>query len=326
MPVELLWPKQPARVKLVKVKTWQHMKVIYDLGSNRGDNIPYYLLKADKVVAVEANPTLCSLISERFADEVLARRVVVENCVLTENNDSEFVDFYLHRTNSVLSQLPMPLEGNLQSFEQVSLPAVSAPTLIGRHGSPWFIKIDIEHFDHVVLRTLFNAGIYPDYLSAEAHCVDVFALMVAEGGYSSFKLVDGATVADLYHACLIRDEHSQLTVRHTFPFHSAGPFGNDIPGKWMTQTNFFRRLAFESLGWKDIHASRVDEADPAAEASVHDLILREATSSSLLAACAALEPSQQLQIVSALSRLLVKGKLHNLIWKLRSPLRRLTFD
>jgi hypothetical protein len=32
------------------------MKIIYDLGANNGDDIPYYLLKADTVVAVEANP------------------------------------------------------------------------------------------------------------------------------------------------------------------------------------------------------------------------------------------------------------------------------
>jgi len=31
-------------------------KIIYDLGSGNGDNIPYYLLKSDLVIAVEAIP------------------------------------------------------------------------------------------------------------------------------------------------------------------------------------------------------------------------------------------------------------------------------
>jgi predicted O-methyltransferase YrrM len=34
-------------------------KIIYDFGSNNGDDIPYYLLKSDLVIAVEANPALC---------------------------------------------------------------------------------------------------------------------------------------------------------------------------------------------------------------------------------------------------------------------------
>ena len=42
------------------------MIVIYDFGANNGDDLPYYLLSADKVVAVEANPELCSLMQKRF--------------------------------------------------------------------------------------------------------------------------------------------------------------------------------------------------------------------------------------------------------------------
>ena len=39
-------------------KDTYNKKVIYDIGSNNGDDIPYYLMKCDKVVAVEANPLL----------------------------------------------------------------------------------------------------------------------------------------------------------------------------------------------------------------------------------------------------------------------------
>jgi hypothetical protein len=39
--------------------------VIYDFGANNGDDIPYYLKKAELVVAVEANPSLCQKIEER---------------------------------------------------------------------------------------------------------------------------------------------------------------------------------------------------------------------------------------------------------------------
>jgi hypothetical protein len=29
----------------------EHTRIIYDLGANKGDNIPYYLKKADKIVS-----------------------------------------------------------------------------------------------------------------------------------------------------------------------------------------------------------------------------------------------------------------------------------
>jgi FkbM family methyltransferase len=297
------------------------MKVIYDLGANQGDNIPYYLLKADKVVAVEANPTLCTLISERFAEEILAGSLVVENCVVTEDDIPSTVDFYVHRSNSVLSQFPKPQSNVIHNFDRVSLPSISAPVIIRRHGSPWFIKIDIEHFDHVVLKTLFHAGIYPDYLSAESHCVDVFALLIAEGRYSAFKLVDGVSVAACFHDCLIRDFHGDSEVRYSFPFDSAGPFGNDIPGGWMTSSNFLRKLAFENLGWKDIHVSRVDEADPAEMASLQEFILREASFSDMIPLFQSLETGQQLQTLCKFTRLFCKSKLQNLTWKLQSIMR-----
>ena len=42
------------------------MNVIYDIGSNNGDDLRYYLLKANKAVAVEANPMLCEKTSATF--------------------------------------------------------------------------------------------------------------------------------------------------------------------------------------------------------------------------------------------------------------------
>ena len=41
-------------------------KVIYDFGASDGRNIPYYLLKSDLVIAVEANPTNCEVIKKKL--------------------------------------------------------------------------------------------------------------------------------------------------------------------------------------------------------------------------------------------------------------------
>lgn len=236
-------------------------RTIYDFGANNGDDIDYYLRKADRVVAVEANPVLAAQVRARFAEAIAAGRLAVENCVLTTQASSPSAPFYVHRTNHVLSQFPAPPAATAAQFERIELPAENVIGLMERHGPAHYVKLDLEHYDHVVLEALFRAGIVPPYISAESHSIEVFALMVALGGYEAFKLVDGRSVPTRYKDHPIAT--GEAGARHAFPEHSAGPFGEDIAGPWMTRNNFFRLLSFAGLGWKDIHASRIDAPDPA---------------------------------------------------------------
>lgn len=75
-------------------------KVIYDLGSNNGDDIPYYLKKAELVIAVEANPVLCDVIKKRFASAIASKRLIVENVVLTAGKESGDVFFSFIRPST----------------------------------------------------------------------------------------------------------------------------------------------------------------------------------------------------------------------------------
>jgi FkbM family methyltransferase len=244
-----------------KLQTMIEQKIIYDLGANNGDDVPYYLLKANKVIAVEANPCLADLMQNRFAGPIAAGRLFIENCVLTVDHADEAVAFYIHKHNHVLSQFPRPHETQLAQFEQVYLPSRNIVEIIRQHGEPYYVKVDVEHYDQFVLRSLFVNKIVPPYLSAEAHSIDVFSLMVALGGYEAFKLVDGSSISTRYKDAWIQTAFGEQI--YSFPEHSAGPFGEDIAGTWMTKDNFFRLLGFAGLGWKDVHASRIDQADPA---------------------------------------------------------------
>lgn len=236
-------------------------KVIYDIGANNGDDIPYYVQKADLVVAIEANPVLAAEMRRTFEAEIAAERLVIENCVLTIEATASEVPFYIHRTNHVLSQLPRPHEVYLPSYDVVNLPSRNVLDMLARHGEPHYVKIDIEHYDQVILRELFAKGVKPPYISAELHSIDIFALMIALGDYEAFKLVDGASVVTKYHNHTIQTKDGPKV--HSFPGHAAGPYGEDINGPWMTRDNMFRVLSYAGLGWKDIHASNVDVADPA---------------------------------------------------------------
>jgi FkbM family methyltransferase len=235
-------------------------RIIYDFGANNGDDIQYYLRKADLVVAVEANPVLCEGIKARFSDAIDAGKLVLENCVITAGPTTATVPFYVHRSNHVLSQFPKPDKSIAAEFTEIPLPSMAVHEIVARWGGPYYIKTDLEHYDAEVLCSLFSHNIMPPFISAESHSAYVFCILVAKGNYNSFKLVDGSSVATSFRQHKIAVDGG--TASHSFPHHSAGPFGEDIPGEWMTADNFLSVLAMEGLGWKDIHASNICSPSP----------------------------------------------------------------
>lgn len=228
-------------------------KIIYDFGANNGDDIPYYLKKADLVVAVEANPALCRAMEERFRSVILDGRLRVENCVVVVDGNDPEVYFYLHKRHHVLGQFPQPDESVVGDYDRVLLPSQTVLQILRKHGAPYYIKIDIEGYDEVILRELFRNGVRPPLISAESQSIQVFALLAGMGEYGAFKLVDGATVAEVYknHPISVNG----IRELYSFPRHSAGPFGEDITGDWMNADDLFDVLAARKLGWKDIHAT-----------------------------------------------------------------------
>jgi len=227
--------------------------VIYDFGMNNGDDVEYYLLKGERVVAVEANSSLCEFASKRFPAEIQSGRLIILNVALADRESAEPLTFYIHKTNHVLSQLPEPDASIRDEFEPVLVPCRTPSSIVREFGPPQYIKIDIEHYDLAVLRELFAAGIFPPQISAESHSIGVFACLV-ENGYCKFSLVDGYSVPKVYGDVVIPTRRGVR--RFSFREHSAGPFGEDIRAPWEDADIFFSTLAKAGLGWKDIHARR----------------------------------------------------------------------
>ncbi|MGB6975077.1 MAG: hypothetical protein WBD67_10380 [Terracidiphilus sp.] len=243
-------------------------KIIYDLGANNGGDIPYYLKKADLLVAVEANPALCADMRQHFAAELAADRLRIENCVLVAEEDAASaeleVPFYLHRRHHVLGQFPQPEASVLADYDRILLPAQSVLAILRRHGPPHYIKLDIEGYDEVILRDLLGNNIRPPYLSAESSSIRVFALLAGLGHYAAFQLVEGKTVADKFRNHPIHTHTGPET--YSFPPHSAGPFGDDLDGEWLNADDFFPLLAAKGMGWRDVHVTSLVRPGSAARA------------------------------------------------------------
>jgi len=236
------------------------MKTIFDIGSNNGDDIPYYLLKADRVVAFEANPQLCEMIRHRFTDDIQSGRLNVVEGVLSTDADaiSDYVDFYIHKENHVLSQFPEPKAEISRQFKKLNLKVHRISDVISHFQEPYYIKIDIEHYDHKIIAELFRLGVHPTYLSAECHSPEVIRLLTESREYRGFKLVEGLEVAQKYNNVAVESGGNAAT-SYSFPHHSAGPFGDDIEGPWLSKKTINRLVAVRGLGWRDLHASRIDE-------------------------------------------------------------------
>jgi FkbM family methyltransferase len=212
-------------------------KIIYDIGANDGANIEYYLTKANKVIAVEANPLLCSYMEKKFRNEIELGRLIVVNTVVSDTNGLSKI-FYVHRKKSELSSYIKPDIESLDNYETIHVDSISPTNLINRFGSPFFVKIDVEGSDEFVLYDLIKSDIFPKYLSVELHKYNVINIINKVGNIFKFQIIDFAN-----------NKYSQ-NISYSY---SAGPFGTDLPNVWLGATSLNKSINQSGLGWKDLH-------------------------------------------------------------------------
>lgn len=223
----------------------------YDLGMNNGDDARYYLKKGYDVVAVEANPALCAKVGESMKDFVDSGRLRILNVAVAGEEGT--MEFHVDVLNDVRSSLK-PQAG--RELRPVKVAARKISNIIREHGMADFIKIDVEHVDQIILLDLIEAGIKPASISAEAHKFEIL-LLLWQMGYREFRLVNGRTVHLDFRNVPIRAIDGS-TLSYTFPRHSAGPFGEDLPTPWRhiqhVAAEWLHRHALFGGGWFDVHA------------------------------------------------------------------------
>lgn len=156
------------------------MSLVYDVGMFNGDDTAYYLEKGFRVVGVEANPNLISRLKERFSAEIEQKRLVIEN-VAVVGVEGE-VELFIAGDNKPQSSLTRRV------LDLHNVPATSTrvrglilSSLVQRHGTPAFMKIDVENSDLIALRDLASHGIKPPDISVEAHEIAVIGPALQHG-------------------------------------------------------------------------------------------------------------------------------------------------
>jgi len=107
-------------------------KVIFDFGAHMGQNIDYYLSKANFVVCVEANPKLVQIIEHEFSSSIHSKRLFIENTVVTaQESKVGMVDFYIHKKNDVLSTIIKP--ENEEEYSLIKIKSQSITKIINKY-------------------------------------------------------------------------------------------------------------------------------------------------------------------------------------------------
>lgn len=233
------------------------LQTIYDFGANDGCDVNYYLRKANLVVLVEANPWACSNLQAKFDEYIKEGKVVVVNAVVTVSDCSQ-IPFYVHKYKPALSRLDIR-DADPREYNAVNVRARSAFDIISEYGHPHYVKIDVEGQDENILSSLFSNDIYPDYVSIEIHTLSAVNMLLSCDRYTGYKLVEGFSVFFKYGLCRVFSYQLNRRVWFSFPYDSAGPFGDDISGRWLDRASALFSIASYGLGWRDLHASKLSK-------------------------------------------------------------------
>jgi hypothetical protein len=131
-------------------------------------------------------------------------------------------------------------------------------SLIKIHGEPYYIKIDLENYDNIILEKILTSEIKFSYLSVEINNEETISILTKIRNFNAYKIVNGKKISAHYAKATIEDK-SQKKIKYSFLINSAGPFGNDIKGFWMDKVNLLKVIDYRNVGWNDLHVSVNDK-------------------------------------------------------------------
>jgi FkbM family methyltransferase len=221
--------------------------LIFDVGCNNGDDTDFYLQKGFRVVAIDADDSLCQEVSRRFKDEINAGRCeVVYVAVGTETGQT--LTFYICDEKPDWNTCdPYFVKRNEKAgaqYREVHVPTVNVAELMESRGTPYYLKIDIEGADKIPLETMVGRQETPTYVSIE------IALHNLAEGLEQIRLLSilGYTKFNFFNQGMrdaVKAPVPPLEGKYA-PFDgnaiTTGLFGREVQGRWLDLASAERRF------------------------------------------------------------------------------------
>jgi FkbM family methyltransferase len=224
-----------------------------DIGAHVGDDTRFYLDKGFAVVAVEANPVLVTSMKERFSEDIKKGFLTIEPFAIGSRDES--MNFFVHKAQALFSSLTPNVELHGDEFDSIEVKCISAASVFRRHGTPHYMKIDIEGGELPVIEALQDFE-KPKFVSIEVSAdVDDCVRLLIAFGYDRFKILDQTHNGTL--ACPFPPREGRF-VNTRFSGHMSGLFGRETTGHWITDdqiTTAVRNIDWRFQHWYDIHAT-----------------------------------------------------------------------
>jgi FkbM family methyltransferase len=256
----MLWTSRARRRRTFRNET------IYDVGMHEGQDTAFYLKKGFRVVAVEANRVLTDAASKLFAPFIAAGQLSILNIGITENESDSDLEFFVTDRISEWSSFNRDVAGRDASpIHSVFVPTRTLASIIAEFGPAYNVKIDIEGYDAIALRSLLTVEPKPRYISVENGNQGMLGMLVS-AGYDRFKYIQQKAISEL---CVSLPSREGDYTGHLFPRGASGPFGEETPGKWVAaeriRTEISKVWDVDGLakqsghddrihGWFDLHA------------------------------------------------------------------------
>ena len=161
--------------------------LVFDIGLWNGDDTSYYLAKGYRVVAVDANPTMCEAARKRFSQEISTGQLTIRNVGIAETQGE--LDFWVCSDTEWSSFDPAMATRQGKEATSIKVKTVPFRQLLEEEGVPYFLKIDIEGSDSLCIRELAATGSRPAYLSFECSYDGDDIDLLKSLGYNSFKCI-----------------------------------------------------------------------------------------------------------------------------------------
>lgn len=212
--------------------------LVYDFGLHKGEDTAFYLAKGFRVVAFEANPDLTESCRARFASEIAAGRLTIAEGAVAPASAGDTLTFFRNE-RSVWGTIDTDWVERNERFgarsRKITVQRIDVAEIIRKFGMPFYMKIDIEGADRLILEILASFTERPKYISIESTNSD-FNEFVADCellrglGYGRFKAVQQEYIPGR------RGRFRRLNGQsfdYVFPNDASGPFGEEIDQEWL---------------------------------------------------------------------------------------------